>query len=180
MKSWKVLNTTLLSSIQPWFQIFQEQVELPSGRVLDDFYRIIMPEFAMVVPVTVTGELLMVRGYRHGPRKVCLGVPGGMIEPGESPMEAAQRELLEETGYQGSEWVSLGAFTVDSNRQGGKAHIFLAKNVAQVETRKEDDSEELQIELMSSDHFLESIRQNDIATLGTASAVALALANGLD
>src|SRR5260370_32419146 len=178
MKPWKLLSTTRLISVQPWFQIFQEKVKLPSGRVLDDFYRIIMPEFALVVPVTPTGELLMVRGYRHGPRKVCLNVPGGLIEPGESPLEAAQRELLEETGYRAAEWVDLGAFIVDSNRQGGTAHLFLAKNIAQVETRRVDDAEELQIELMSPHQFLESIRKHDIVTLGTASAVALALANG--
>src|ERR1051326_8226108 len=104
MKPWRVLNTTPLISIQPWFQISQEEVELPSGRIVNDFYRIVMPEFSLVVPVTSSGELLMVRGYRHGPRKICLGVPGGLIEPGESPLAAAQRELLEETGYRADEW----------------------------------------------------------------------------
>lgn len=167
-------------SVQPWFQISREEVELPSGRVLNDFYRIVMPEFSLVVPVTTSGEILMVRGYRHGPRKVCLSVPGGLIEPGESPLKAAQRELLEETGYEAREWLMLGTFTVDSNRQGGTAHLFLAKNVIQVEIRDENDAEELQIELMSAHQVLESIRKNDIATLGTVSAVALALANGLE
>jgi ADP-ribose pyrophosphatase len=121
----------------------------------------------------------MVRGYRHGPRKVCLNVPGGLIEPGKSPLEAARRELLEETGYRADEWVALGRFTVDSNRQGGTAHLFLAKKARQVESKVEDDAEELQVELMSAQHFLEAVRKHDIATLGTVSAVALALANGL-
>jgi hypothetical protein len=49
MKPWKLLNSTPLISVEPWFQIFQEQVELPGGRVLNDFYRIIMPGFALVV-----------------------------------------------------------------------------------------------------------------------------------
>src|SRR5258705_12274310 len=102
-----------------------------------------MPEFAMVVPVTPAGELVMVRGYKHGPRKVCLSAPDGMIEPGESPLRAARRELLEETGYEAAEWVRLGAFIVDSNRQGGTAHLFLAKDVMQVRTKRDDDVEEL-------------------------------------
>ncbi len=179
IKAWKLLETSHLTSVEPWFQIFREKVELPGGRVVDDFYRIVMPEFAMVVPVTPAGELLMVRGYKHGPRKVCLSAPGGMIEAGESPLRAAQRELLEETGYEATEWVSLGAFIVDSNRQGGTAHLFLAKNVMQVRTKREDDAEELQVEFMSPRHFLEAIRQSDIVTLATASAVALALVNGI-
>jgi len=179
MKPWKLLETMQLTTVLPWFQIFQEKVELPGGRVLDDFYRIVMPEFVMVVPVTPAGELLMVRGYKHGPRKICLNAPGGMIEPGESPLEAAQRELLEETGYHAPEWQSMGSFVVDSNRQGGTAHLFLAKNVMQVMTKKEDDAEELQVEFIGPQHFLEAIRQNDIVTLATASAVALALVNGI-
>jgi len=179
MKPWKLLETMQLTMVLPCFQIFQEKVELPGGRVLDDFYRIVMPEFVMVVPVTPAGELLMVRGYKHGPRKICLNAPGGMIEPGESPLEAAQRELLEETGCQATEWQSLGNFVVDSNRQGGTARLFLAKNVMQVMTTKEDDAEELQVEFMSPQHFLEAIRQNDIVTLATASAVALALVSGI-
>jgi ADP-ribose pyrophosphatase len=179
IKAWKLLETSHFASVQPWFQIFREKVELPGGRVLDDFYRIVTPDFAMVVPVTSDGELLMVRGYKHGPRKVCLSVPGGMIERGESPLNAAKRELLEETGYEAAEWQSLGSFVVDSNREGGTAQLFLAKNVKQVTTKREDDAEELQVEFMSPQQFLEAIRQNDIVTLATASAVALALVNGI-
>lgn len=179
IKPWKLLETSRFTSVEPWFQIFREKVELPGGRVLDDFYRIVMPDFAMVVPVTPGGELLMVRGYKHGPRKVCLSAPGGMIEPGESPLKAAKRELLEETGCEADEWQSLGSFVVDSNRQGGTAHLFLAKNVMQVETKREDDAEELQVVLMSPHYFLDAICKNDIVTLATASAVAVALVNGI-
>lgn len=179
MKAWKLLETSPLTTRLPWFQIFQERVELPSGRILDDFYRIVMPDFAMVVPVTSSGKLLMVRGYKHGPRKVCLSTPGGMVEPGESPLEAAQRELLEETGYEAAEWKSLGSFVTDSNREGGTAHLFLARNAVEVGTRREDEAEELQLELMSPELFLEAIQTNDIATLATVSAVALALVSGI-
>jgi ADP-ribose pyrophosphatase len=154
-------------------------VELPGGRVLDDFYRIVTPDFAMVVPVTPAGELLMVRGYKHGPRKVCLSAPGGMIEPGESPLKAAQRELREETGYEAAEWQSLGSFVVDSNRQGGTAHLFLAKGVNQIASREQDDAEELQMELMHPRDFSEAIRKGEITTLATVTAVALAMIKGI-
>ena len=78
MKSWKVLNTTPVISVEPWFQISREEVALPSGRIVSDFYRVVMPEFAMVVPVTESGELLTVRGYR--PKSASrFGVRGGFI-----------------------------------------------------------------------------------------------------
>jgi ADP-ribose pyrophosphatase len=177
IKPWKLLETSHLTSVEPWFQIFREKVALPSGRVLDDFYRIVTPEFAMVVPITSAGELLMVRGYKHGPRKVCLSAPGGMIEAGESPLKAAQRELLEETGHEASQWLSLGEFTVDSNRQGGTAHIFMARDLRQIASRKQDDAEELQVELLPPGDFSEAIRKGEIVTLATVAAVALAMLN---
>jgi ADP-ribose diphosphatase len=180
MKSWELLDVLKLISEPPWIEVFREKVRLPSGRVLDDFYRVITPAFSVVVAVTPEGQLVMVRGYKHGPRKICLNAPAGLIEAGESPLEAAQRELLEETGYTGSHWAMLGSFIVDSNRQCGTAHIFLAKNAVQVTQAQDDDAEELEVELMSPRHFLEAVRANDISTLGTVSAIALAMANGLE
>ena len=178
MRPWVLLDVRLLISAPPWLEVFQEKVAVPSGRVLDDFYRIIMPDFSVVVAITTDHLLLMVRGYKHGVRRICLSTPAGLIEVGESPLQAGQRELLEETGYSTSEWSSLGSFIVDSNRQCGTAHILLAKNVVKVAPARNDDTEELEVELISPKHFLEAIRQNDISTLATVSAVALAMANG--
>ncbi|PWT80894.1 MAG: NUDIX hydrolase [Acidobacteria bacterium] len=180
MKPWEVLSAFQLISAPPWLEVFQEKVRLPSGRLIEDFYRVITPDFSVVVAVTLDGRLLMVRGYRHGPQRICLSAPAGLIEPGESPLVAAQRELLEETGYSSSEWVSLGSFTVDSNRQCGTAHIFLAKNTVQIATVKKDDAEELEVELIRPQDFLQAIRGSDVSTLATVGAISLAIAYGLD
>jgi len=180
MKPWELLATFQLISAPPWLEVFREKVRLPSGRVIDDFYRVITPDFSVVVAVTPEGELLMVRGYKHGPRRTCLNAPAGLIEPGESPLEAAQRELLEETGYSSSEWVSLGSFTVDSNRQCGTAHIFLAKNTVRITTAKEDDAEEFEVELMRPGNFVQAVRGSEVFTLATVCAISLAMVYGLD
>jgi ADP-ribose pyrophosphatase len=179
MKPWKLLDTSLLLSKPPWVEVFRETVELPSGKVMDDFYRVITPEFAVIVAVTPDGQLLTTRSYRHGPKRICLVVPAGLIEPGEPPLVAAQRELLEETGYEAMEWTSLGSFVVDSNRQCGTAHIFLASHAVPKTSAKPDETEELEIELMSPRQFLRSIANNETSTLASVSAVALAIANGL-
>jgi ADP-ribose pyrophosphatase len=179
MKSWNLLDASLSFSAPPWLEVFREKVELPGGRVIDDFYRVVTPEFAVVVAVTPDKHFLMVRGYKHGPRRVCLSTPAGLIEPGESPLEAAQRELLEETGYATTDWCALGAFVVDSNRQCGTAHLFLARDVVQVALAREDETEELQVESMSPQQFLDTMRKGDIVTLATVASIALSITSGL-
>src|SRR5438105_4376406 len=126
---WKSLARQVLLTAPPWFEVSQEKVQLPSGRVLNDFYRIVLPDFAMVVPMTREGKVVMVRGYKHGLGRINLSPPAGLLEPGEEPLRAAQRELLEETGYVTNDWTFLGKFIVDGNRQCGTMHLFVAHNV---------------------------------------------------
>ena len=180
MRPWKLLNASLLISAPPWLKVFCERVELPNGRVLDDFYRVVLPDFAVIVAVTPDRRLVMVRGYKHGLGRITLTAPAGIIEPGESPLVAAQRELLEETGYTASEWVCLGHFMVDGNHQCGTTHLFLARNARWVTPSISDGLEEVEVELMSPHCFVQNIREGDIALLASISAIALAMVNGLE
>jgi len=174
---WKTLETSLVFSAPPWLNVYREKVELPDGHTLDDFYRVVLPDFVVAVPMTDAGELVMVRGYRHGPGRVSLGAPSGFLEPGESPLQAAQRELLEETGYTASEWHRLGSFVMDGNRQGGTAHIFLACNarLASIPANNPDPNEALEVELVSTSHFFGAVSEGDVALLATVGAVSLAM-----
>src|SRR5262249_22486623 len=106
-------------------------------------------------------------------------VPAGLIQPGEPALDAAQRELREETGYEASEWKKLGTFVVDGNRQCGTMHLFVARNARATVAPQQDDSEVLQTELLERDRVLEALRTGDIATLAGAAAVTLAFVLGL-
>ncbi len=179
IRPWKVLDRQLLLSALPWLSVYREQVQLPSARVIDDFYRVVLPDFAAVVPVTAAGEIIMVRGYKHGLGRAALSVPAGLMQPGEQPLDAARRELLEETGYESAEWKRLGTFVVDGNRQCGTMHVFLARNARPTTPPQEDETEELQIELLRREQLLEALRAGEIATLAGAAAVSLGLVFGL-
>jgi len=92
IRAWKRLDARVVLSAAPWVSVYQEQVQLPGGRVLDDFYRVVLQDFVAVVASTATDQLVMVRCYKHGLGQVVLSVPAGYMEGGEPPLAAAQRE----------------------------------------------------------------------------------------
>lgn len=179
LRPWKSLSEEVLLAAPPWFAVVRERVELPTGRVLDDFYRIVLPAFAMVVPVTPAGEVVLVRGYKHGLRRVNLSPPAGLLEPGEDPLEAARRELFEETGYASDDWAALGEYVVDGNRQCGTMHLFVARGAVPARPPRDDELEELDVELVSRDRVVEALRRGEIGNLAGAGGVALALVMAL-
>src|ERR1017187_3741244 len=98
MQPWTILaQKTLLD--RRWLKITEDRVELPNGTIIDEFHVLHSPNWAAVIAVTESDEILMVEQYRHGLGRTSLELPSGVIDPGERPLEAAKRELFEETGY---------------------------------------------------------------------------------
>jgi ADP-ribose pyrophosphatase len=164
-----------LFAAPPWLSVHQEEVRLPSGKLIRDFYRVVLPEFAMVAAFTADRRIVLVRGYKHGPRRTILSPPAGLIEPGEEPLAAAQRELLEETGYGGGTWKAHGKFVVDGNRQCGTMHLFAAMGVEPRRKAREDDMEVLSIEILPVDRAREALTNGEVATMAAAAGLGIAL-----
>ena len=99
----------------------------PRGGRAHDFYVIEAPDWINVVPVTARGEVLLIEQYRHGTGELSLEIPGGMVDGGESPAEAAARELTEETGYEARELIPLGRTRPNPAIQDNWIHTFLAR-----------------------------------------------------
>ncbi len=177
---WTTLLQEVVFEASPWVTLLRERVELPSGRILDDFYRLKLPDFVSIVPVTPAGQIVMVRGYKHGLRKENLSPPAGMIDPGEKPLITAQRELLEETGYIASDWKRLGSFVVDGNRECGTMHLYLATGAVRTQDAMQDDAEELRVEIMSCDQIIKAIASGEIGNLAGACAVAAGILLGVN
>ncbi len=90
------------------------------------FYRIVSVDWAQIVPVTAAGEIVMVREFRHGSLRMSLEVPGGLVEQGEDPAEAARRECLEETGYRVRDVRPLGVVNPNPALFENRLHAFCA------------------------------------------------------
>jgi len=156
--------------------MWAETVRLPDGRVVDGFCTLEMPDYAVVVALTADGCAIVERNYKHGPRRVCLNLPAGYLEPGEAPEDAARRELLEETGYVADEWLALGSFVTDGNRGAGTGHFFLARGAHLAAEPSSGDLEEMRVELMRLDELSHAAHRGNIAVLGIVAAVGLAVA----
>ena len=79
----------------PWMTVNKEHVAFPNGGEIEDFCQVILCHFALMVPITSDGKVVMVRGYRHGPGRSEFAFLFGFIDPGEAPDTAISRELLE-------------------------------------------------------------------------------------
>ena len=83
----------------PWLKVAKEKCELPNGKVIDDFYTLWQPDWVLILARTTDGKWVMTEQYRHGTGKIALEFPAGIINKGETPEEAAIRELQEECGF---------------------------------------------------------------------------------
>lgn len=173
--NWKVLSDESVLVNRPWIEVRKETVQVNENTVLNDFYRVILPEFSLVYASVEDGRIITVEGYKHGPKSVTTGFPGGLLEEGESPLEAARRELEEETGYTAENYTYLGSFVIDGNRQCGKAHFFKASNAVKVGLDNQGDLiEKLNIKLKTLSEIKDDIQTGRMKLIGSAALAALA------
>jgi ADP-ribose pyrophosphatase len=120
------------------------------------------PGGALAVPVTASGELVLVRQYRFAVSGRLLEFPAGTIEPNEDPLSTIQREIIEETGYEAASWKTLGKFPLAPGYSDELIYAYLATDLTQVEASAElDADEDLEVVLMSPTELEQAILQGD-------------------
>jgi ADP-ribose pyrophosphatase len=175
MRTWKTLSKQTILNHSKFLVVENHAVELPDGRVIEDWPWVITPEFATILAETTDGRFLVFRQSKYAVDGVTLAPPGGYIEPGEEPLAAAQRELLEETGYTADEWLSLGDYAVDSNRGAGVAHLFLARGASRVTDSDADDLEDQELLYLTRAEVESALAAGEFKALPWAALVALGL-----
>jgi 8-oxo-dGTP pyrophosphatase MutT (NUDIX family) len=130
------------------FRVHRDRARSPRSGDVHPFWRIEAAQWCNVVPVTEDGHVVFVRQWRHGARELTLEIPGGIVDPGESPAEAAARELLEETGYAGAAIVPIGAVNPNPALFDNRVHTFWARDVRRVAAIANHGEEETAVELV--------------------------------
>jgi ADP-ribose pyrophosphatase len=175
MQVWKTLSRRTVLDVGRFLRVEHHAVQLSDGQVIFEWPWIVTPDYVNVWAVTDAGEHLCFLQTKYALEDASLAPVGGYLEPGEEPLAAARRELLEETGYEAPDWVNLGHYVVDGNRGAGVAHLFLARRARRVAGRQSDDLEEQQLLHLNRDQVEAALAAGEFKVLAWATVAALAL-----
>ncbi|WP_128545027.1 NUDIX hydrolase [Larkinella soli] len=158
---WQVLNSEYLHR-KPWFTVRMEKVRLPGGGAIDEYHIFEYPDWLNVVAVTDDGQLVLIRQYRHAVGGVHYELCAGVIDPGEEPLEAAKRELLEETGFGGGEWSELMTLSANPGTHTNRTFSYLATGVRPQQAQDLESTEEITVHIVSPERALEIVEQGEM------------------
>jgi 8-oxo-dGTP pyrophosphatase MutT (NUDIX family) len=120
---WRVVSSETLIQ-DKWVDLRADTCVDHQGQTISPYYVLTYPDWVQVVCLTDDDELIIVEQYRHATRGVFLELPGGAADANEAPLDAAQRELQEETGIIGKNWVFLGQLSANPALQTNAIHVF--------------------------------------------------------
>lgn len=155
---WEVLEQRPLLE-RRYLRVTEHRVLLPRDVVLDDFCVVESPPWAAMLCITSQQELILVRQYRHGHQGTSLELPAGSIDPGEQPLDAAIRELREETGYDCEEASDFWKTRPEPARHRQWAHFAIAKAGRKPADQKLEESENICVELCPLAHLDAALEQ---------------------
>jgi ADP-ribose pyrophosphatase len=175
IEPWKTLKSELVFE-HPWYKLRRDEVELPGGQILDDYFVSVRPHVVLVFPLTDDQQVVFVRQYKHGAGQILLELPGGVVDEGETaPLDAARRELLEETGYSTPDVQPLLDVFDNPTKDTNSISFFLARNVQLVAAQHLDETENIEVVLVPLAEVAGKIMRGEIRVSGSVALCLLAL-----
>ena len=172
LKPWKVLESTRLKG-----PVRIDRCELPSGLILDATmldYR----NWVTVLALTPRQEAVLIRQYRHGAGRVIEELPGGtMDEQDANPLDAARRELREETGYTSERFLQIGCVSPNPASQTNLIYSFLALDAEATAAQDLDEGEEIEVQLKPFEELVRMARDGELFQSMHVSTVFFALSH---
>ena len=147
---------------RPWLTARVDKVKLPTGAVIDDYYVLEYPDWVNTIAVTKDGRFVFVRQYRYALGKTLNELCAGVIEPGEQPVEAARRELLEETGFGGGDWREWMRLSANPGTHTNTTYCFLAEGVEPLSGQHLDRGEDIEVKILTREEVFEMLQKGEV------------------
>ena len=161
IRKWTVLESEYLIR-RPWLTARRDKVRLPNGVINPEYYVLEYPDWINIIAITVDGRMVFERQYRHGRGEVGYEIPAGVCEPGETPEQAARRELLEETGFGGGSWRLNMVAAPNPSTSTNLCYSFIATGVHKIGNQRLEATEDIAVHLLYEDEVLHLMREGKI------------------
>lgn len=161
--NWKTLNSSYLIR-RKYLTVRKDQVELPSGYQINDYFVLEYPDWVSVIGLTKDEQFIMVRQYRHGLQKTSYELCAGVHDAAdEDYLATAKREMLEETGYGNGEWEAWLTCSPNPGTHTNMSITFLATNLELVQEQQLEAGEDITVHLFNKAEIKELLMKNEIA-----------------
>jgi 8-oxo-dGTP pyrophosphatase MutT (NUDIX family) len=173
---WRVVQSSSLLKDR-WIDVRADDCITPAGTDISPYYVLTYPDWVHVVAMTPERSLVLVRQYRHAAGEMVLELPGGMLDHGDNPEQAARRELEEETGYTAPHWELVSSLYPNPATHTNRVHVYLATGATGDRVQNLDEGEEgLQVLTLPVQQVVDGLRGGLLGQSTHVSAVVLALA----
>lgn len=175
LKPWKILESRYLYKTNG-VALRIDQCEIGNGKVFEP-YVLECGTWVNVIALTKDRKVILEKQYRHGAGQVMLEIPAGLMdEEDESPLQTAQRELLEETGYTSERFIEVGKAYPNPATHTNLTYSFLALDVEKIGQQSLDETEEIEVSLMPFDELVSMAKEGGLPQALHISALFFAMA----
>ena len=154
------------------FSLRHDRARSPRTGEVHDFDSVVSPEGVTVIAITPDDEMVLVEQFRHPLREVYLETPAGVVDEGEPPLDAAVRELREETGYEGSDPEHVGTLVLNPSWQTTRVHVVVVRDARRTHPRDQDEGEDIRVCVVPRAEVVGRILRGEITSAVAVGAVA--------
>jgi 8-oxo-dGTP pyrophosphatase MutT (NUDIX family) len=162
MKSWKTIKSKYLIQ-DKWITLRSDTCKTPEGITIAPYYVLEYPDWAHIVAIDSNNQLMITHQYRHAVGKICSEIPCGVIEKDEAPIDAARRELEEETGCTANQFTKIGNLYPNPATHNNEIHCFLARDLSFTKKPNPDPTENITFQFETISDILKMIENNSFS-----------------